>query len=120
MVNTLEYAKKALTVAVLTLILAGCYIGIAKSPIDPVATTLLTGMTLASGFGLFRFLFGVVDLLKHPTRLKNWNGIGYGPGGSNSEVSTGDWGSLERHTPVSHHHFVDCGGGDYGSDCGGG
>jgi len=87
--------------------------------IDPVAAILLTGLTLASGLGLFRFLFGVIALIRHPARLKNWNGIGYGPGGSNSEVSTWDWGSLERHASVSHHHFVDCGG-DYGGDCGGG
>jgi hypothetical protein len=109
----------AASIAVLfTLILSGCYVGSAESNSNPFAEILLAVICVAAAFGAIRFLIGIVDFMKNPSRPRigeSWGDSGCGSAGcggwgwSDSDGhSSGDFGSSG------------CGGGGCGGGGGGG
>jgi hypothetical protein len=103
-----------------TSILGGCYIGSSENNINPLAGALLAVMVIAAAFGGIRFLVGIVDFIKNPSRPRiggGWDGGGCGTtgcGGWNDSGghSSGDSGSSDGSS---------CGGsGCGGGGCGGG
>lgn len=106
--------QKGSTVSVailLTLILSGCYVGSFESNIDPFTGTLLTVMGVAAGFGVLRFLIGIVNFIKNPSLP----GIKGGWGGSGCGVS-----GCEAWGDSSGHSSGDSGGNDASGGCGSG
>jgi hypothetical protein len=79
--------QKGATVSILVLltsILSGCYVNSSENNVDPFGGTLLAAMCVAAGFGAIRFLVGIVDVIKNPSRPSSrgdWGGSGCGTGG---------------------------------------
>jgi hypothetical protein len=114
----------AVSVAILsTLILSGCYIGSSENTIDPFTGALLAVIGIAAAFGVIRFLLGIVDFIKNPSRPRIRGGCG-GSGCGNDDSGSWDngweWGDSGGHSP-SDSGSSDSGSSDGGSSgCGGG
>jgi hypothetical protein len=101
----------------IALALNGCYMGNSENKIDPFVGILLAVTFVATVFGLIRFLVGIVNFIKDPSRPQSrgvWDDFGSGTSGFV------DWGWGDS----SSHSSGDSGGGDCdgGGDggCGGG
>ena len=118
----------ASTAILSTLMLSGCYIGSVENNINPVAGTLLAVICIAAAFGVIRFLVGIIDFIKNPSRPRigtGWGGSSCGTAGCGGWSS--GWGDSSSHSSGGHSSGDSgssdggCGsGGCGGGGCGGG
>jgi len=74
---------------IFALALGGCYVGSSESSINLFAVVLLATVGIAAGWGMIRFLLGIADFMKNPSRPRIGSGS-TGCGGCGTGWGLGD------------------------------
>jgi hypothetical protein len=115
----LQRGLMANTAILLTLILSSCYVGNSTNNINPLTGILFVIICVAAGFGIIRFLAGIVDFIKHPSRPRIYGDWDRDTSGANG--GCGSWGNSGDYTSGGDSSSSDgCSGGDGSGGCGGG